>query len=92
MEKLMKYINNNPQYNMKLRYSTPSIYLQSVKNSKVNWSIREGDFFPYADRIHAYWTGFYTSRPTLKVFILNNNYILHIDHVMHRIQHVIGLF
>lgn len=27
------------------------------------------DFLPYADGPHMYWTGFYTSRPTLKRFI-----------------------
>ncbi len=30
MEKLMKYINSHPEYNMKLVYSTPSLYMEAV--------------------------------------------------------------
>jgi len=78
MDKLIKYINDHQEYNMKLRYSTPSIYLQSVKNAKVTWSVREGDFFPYADKAHAYWTGFYSSRPTLKGYAREMNALAHI--------------
>ncbi|KAK7813543.1 putative alpha-mannosidase [Quercus suber] len=26
-------------------------------------------FIRYADRLHAYWTGFFTSRPALKVYV-----------------------
>ncbi|PRP80616.1 hypothetical protein PROFUN_11559 [Planoprotostelium fungivorum] len=77
MEKLMKFINGHPEYKMKLRYSTPSIYLQSVKESNPPFNIREGDFFPYADRDHAYWTGFYSSRPTLKLYARQMNGLAH---------------
>jgi len=30
------------------------------------WPVKQDDFFPYADRKNAYWTGFFTSRPNLK--------------------------
>lgn len=35
----------------------------------VEWPKKEGDFFPYASDYHAYWTGFFTSRPTSKRLI-----------------------
>jgi hypothetical protein len=32
----------------------------------VNWKMKSGDFFPYADCDHCYWTGFFSSRQGLK--------------------------
>lgn len=53
-------------------YSTPSCYLEAVlKFASVNqmqWPLKLDDFFPYASNPQTYWTGFYTSRPTLKYF------------------------
>jgi lysosomal alpha-mannosidase len=51
-------------------YSTPSCYVQAVndeltKNS-VNLNRKLDDFFPYASDNHAFWTGYFTSRPTSK--------------------------
>ena len=33
------------------------------------WPWQEDDFFPYADGPHQFWTGYFTSRPTLKRYI-----------------------
>lgn len=30
------------------------------------WPLKTDDFFPYADYYHAYWTGYFSSRPTQK--------------------------
>jgi hypothetical protein len=35
----------------------------------MTWPLKSGDFFPYKWDPHQYWTGYYTSRPTLKGFI-----------------------
>lgn len=48
MEKLMDYINSNPQYNMKVMYSTPSIYVDSIHAKNLTWTVNTQDFFPYA--------------------------------------------
>jgi len=34
--------------------------------NSVNWKMKSGDFFPYADCDHCYWTGFFSSRQGLK--------------------------
>lgn len=32
----------------------------------MTWPTKDDDFFPYATDPHSYWTGYYTSRPSLK--------------------------
>lgn len=53
-------------------YSTPSCYVKAVLEDalkkEITFPIKTDDFFPYASDSHAYWTGYYTSRPTLKRF------------------------
>ncbi|EXB62836.1 Lysosomal alpha-mannosidase [Morus notabilis] len=50
-------------------YSTPSIYTDAKYATNQSWPIKTDDFFPYADRENAYWTGYFTSRPALKRYI-----------------------
>ncbi|KAB1213188.1 Lysosomal alpha-mannosidase [Morella rubra] len=50
-------------------YSTPSIYTDAKYATDESWPIKTEDFFPYADRANAYWTGYFTSRPALKRYV-----------------------
>ncbi|RDY10272.1 putative alpha-mannosidase [Mucuna pruriens] len=50
-------------------YSTPSIYTDAKHAANEAWPIKTDDYFPYADRINAYWTGYFTSRPALKGYV-----------------------
>ena len=47
---------------MTLLYSTPSFYLDSLKEQDLTWPVRVDDMFPYADQPDDYWTGYFTSR------------------------------
>uniref|UniRef100_A0A8C0WYT4 Lysosomal alpha-mannosidase n=1 Tax=Castor canadensis TaxID=51338 RepID=A0A8C0WYT4_CASCN len=47
-------------------YSTPACYLQELNKAKLTWSLKEDDFFPYADGPNMFWTGYFSSRPALK--------------------------
>eukprot|EP00048_Salpingoeca_helianthica_P001784 m.51619 g.51619 ORF g.51619 m.51619 type:complete len:1134 (-) comp11716_c0_seq2:511-3912(-) len=72
MDKLIAYVNADPSLNATVQYSFFSDYAKAVHQEPVTWPLHkpsDGDFFPYADHPHAYWTGYYTSRPALKQFI-----------------------
>ncbi|CAF4185154.1 unnamed protein product, partial [Adineta steineri] len=51
-----------------VHYSTPTCFLHALSKEKRSWPVREGDFMSYAHRAHAFWTGFYTSRPGIKFY------------------------
>ncbi|KAM2537194.1 hypothetical protein TB2_022791 [Malus domestica] len=67
MDKLIHYVNMDGRVNA--LYSTPSIYTDAKYATNESWPIKTGDFFPYADRANAYWTGYFTSRPALKHYV-----------------------
>ncbi|XP_022651208.1 lysosomal alpha-mannosidase-like isoform X2 [Varroa jacobsoni] len=71
LDKLIYYINQEPGVNA--FYSTPSCYTKALYDSKKVWSVHKDDFFPYADGPHAYWTGYFTSRPNFKFFSREQN-------------------
>eukprot|EP01118_Nematostelium_gracile_P016074 TRINITY_DN6577_c0_g1_i2.p1 TRINITY_DN6577_c0_g1~~TRINITY_DN6577_c0_g1_i2.p1 ORF type:complete len:961 (+),score=254.85 TRINITY_DN6577_c0_g1_i2:83-2884(+) len=78
MDKLMRFINENQDtYGLNMFYSTPSIYLDSVHAAGATWTVKTGDFFPYADDAHSYWSGYFTSRAALKAYIRETNNFLH---------------
>ncbi|XAR52060.1 Alpha-mannosidase [Bertholletia excelsa] len=67
MDKFIHYVNLDGRVNA--LYSTPSIYTNSKYAANESWPLKTGDFFPYADRENAYWTGYFTSRPALKGYV-----------------------
>ncbi|KAK1281470.1 hypothetical protein QJS10_CPB22g00482 [Acorus calamus] len=67
MDKLIHYVNQDGRVNA--LYSTPSIYTDAKYAAKESWPLKTDDFFPYADRADAYWTGYFTSRPALKRYV-----------------------
>ncbi|GAB4847368.1 hypothetical protein Ancab_026426 [Ancistrocladus abbreviatus] len=67
MDKLIHYVNMDGRVNA--LYSTPSIYTDAKYATDKTWPIKTEDFFPYADRVNAYWTGYFSSRPALKRYV-----------------------
>ncbi|TQD73197.1 hypothetical protein C1H46_041285 [Malus baccata] len=67
MDKLIHYVNKDGRVNA--LYSTPSIYTDAKNAANQSWPLKTEDYFPYADAVDAYWTGFFTSRPGLKGYI-----------------------
>ena len=68
---LDKLINIIPQVNNSINifYSTPACYLKSLHDVDMFWPTKQDDFFPYASDPHAYWSGYFSSRPTSKYMI-----------------------
>ena len=70
IEMIMNYVNNNMKGKMKMIYSTPTQYFDSVLKSGAKFEKHSNyDFFPYADNAHCYWTGYFSSRANLKGLI-----------------------
>lgn len=72
---LMKYVNERQASgsNINVFYSTPSCYVKSVHESNKTWTTKTDDFFPYASDPHAFWTGYFTSRPAFKLLERKSN-------------------
>jgi len=71
MDKIIKHVNSESQQNgLNVIYSTPACYMKALKDTPgVDWPLKTDDFFPYASAPHEYWTGYFTSRPSLKLMI-----------------------
>ncbi|XP_044502294.1 probable alpha-mannosidase At5g13980 [Mangifera indica] len=67
MDKFIHYVNMDGRVNA--LYSTPSIYTDAKYAANEFWPLKTDDFFPYADRANAYWTGYFSSRPALKRYV-----------------------
>ncbi|KAG9442661.1 hypothetical protein H6P81_018515 [Aristolochia fimbriata] len=67
MDKLIHYVNKDGQINV--FYSTPSTYTDAKYVANETWPLKTEDYFPYADSPNAYWTGYFTSRPSFKGYV-----------------------
>ncbi len=54
-------------------YSTPACYAYAVSQQHREYTEKSDDFFPYASAPHAFWTGYFTSRPALKRYVRTTN-------------------
>uniref|UniRef100_G3U4S0 Lysosomal alpha-mannosidase n=1 Tax=Loxodonta africana TaxID=9785 RepID=G3U4S0_LOXAF len=69
LDKLIRLVNAQQQTKgsrIHVLYSTPACYLWELNKANLSWSVKQDDFFPYADRPHNFWTGYFSSRPALK--------------------------
>ncbi|XP_058821108.1 lysosomal alpha-mannosidase-like isoform X2 [Topomyia yanbarensis] len=79
-DKLIKYTNARQANGSAVNvfYSTPSCYLKALHDADITWPTKSDDFFPYASDPHAFWTGYFTSRPTIKRFERVGNHFLQV--------------
>jgi hypothetical protein len=73
LETLIHFLNSHPSLGIKAYFSTPHNYSNSVyeeiRKKNITLSEKSDDFFPYQDVPHAYWSGFFSSKPSMKGMI-----------------------
>ena len=68
MDKLINHMNNrSKETGIHLLYSTPGCYLKSLYKDNYTYPRQTKDFFPYASDEGSFWTGYFTSRPSIKI-------------------------
>ncbi|KAB7498669.1 hypothetical protein Anas_06482 [Armadillidium nasatum] len=80
LDKVIRYVNELQSNGSKINvmYSTPSCYVDALHSENLTWPVNLYDFFPYASVDHSYFTGYFTTRPTLKGFERQANNILQV--------------
>jgi lysosomal alpha-mannosidase len=79
LDKLILKVNKRQETNnskINIFYSTTACYLYSLNMANVSWPVKDDDFFPYAHKPDSFWTGYFTSRPTLKKYVRHTNNFL----------------
>jgi hypothetical protein len=76
IQEMMDYINLHNTANIKLVWSTPSDYVNAVKQDNIAWPVKYDDGFPYADDDDEYWTGYFSSRPSSKKKVKDSSAIM----------------
>jgi len=70
IDRLIHYVNLNTSiHGVNLLYSTPATYANARLTNAPPLRLRIGDIFPYADGPHSVWSGYFTSRPSLKGYV-----------------------
>lgn len=76
LDRIIKYVNLDGRVNT--FYSTPERYLAAKASEDIAWPLKTDDFFPYADFPHAFWGGYFTSRPALKRYVRDTSAVLQV--------------
>uniref|UniRef100_A0A915PCR6 Alpha-mannosidase n=1 Tax=Meloidogyne floridensis TaxID=298350 RepID=A0A915PCR6_9BILA len=73
--------------NVNIFYSTPTCYIKALEQTtKPNFPKRDGDFFPYADKPDRYWTGYFTSKPSLKGLTRKSSSLLQVTRALYTLM------
>ncbi|KAI8490965.1 mannose metabolic process [Branchiostoma belcheri] len=84
MDKLIAHTNSMENTKVNLLYSSPSCYVYHKNNASAAPPVvkfahnNTADFFPYADQPHAFWSGYFTSRPAFKGYVRRCNNLLQV--------------
>ena len=62
---------------IQLKFSTPSEYVKAIKAEKIKYPVFTGDLLPYAEANNEVFTGYYSSKPSLKKQIKDSSALFH---------------
>jgi lysosomal alpha-mannosidase len=72
----MQYINEHNHANLKLKMSTPSEFVEALKQEKITWPVRYEDALPYGEQENDYWSGYFSSRPGSKKLVKDTSALM----------------
>ncbi|XP_069356925.1 lysosomal alpha-mannosidase-like [Maniola hyperantus] len=108
IDKLINHVNTHAanMSDINIFYSTPSCYLKAIylygRRDKAIYT-EKSDHLPYGSDATTYWTGFYTSRPSLKYFVKRAHVFLQVvkqlsvlsrmgdSYELHLLRHAVSL-
>lgn len=78
-DKLIEWFNANTgvEYNIKLQYSTPSMYVDAIDAENLVFSTKYDDMFPYRDSVDSNWAGYFSSRANDKSYFRVASHAMH---------------
>ena len=79
IERMMEYVNSKNNYNITIKMSTPSDYIEALKKEKIKWPVKYEDGFPYGSNDYEVWAGYYSSRPVAKKMTKDASAILNAE-------------
>lgn len=82
LERVVNYVNKNNAYNITLKISTPSDYIQALKKENIHWPVKYEDSMPYSSADWEYWTGYFVSRPNAKKLTKDASALLQAENLM----------
>jgi hypothetical protein len=77
LDAMIEYMNKFHSDKYYFKYSTPTKYINAIKNIGVAWPTKYDDMFPYASGDTEGWTGYFTSRANAKGYIRRASSNLH---------------
>lgn len=79
LDQIIALVNNkSEEYNMTLVMSTPGAYVDALRDEQnTKWPVRYDDILNYYEEKWAFWSGYYTSRPTFKKMIKDASSVFH---------------
>lgn len=78
MDNAIDYLNKHHSDKFNFKYSTPSVYVDAVKQQKkIEWPTKYDDMFPYFSEEDHSWTGYFTSRANNKDYTRRTSRLLH---------------
>ena len=66
IERMLEYVNSKNNYNITIKMSTPSEYIDALKKEHIKWPVKYEDSMPYGSNGLEIWNGYLSSRPSAK--------------------------